>query len=55
MKLGNSTVFQGRPLNSNVEARCFIEKVGGNEFHTLIFSKVGGIFLYFKSTVAAIP
>jgi hypothetical protein len=24
--------LQGRPLHSNVEARCFIEKVGGNEF-----------------------
>jgi hypothetical protein len=46
---------QGRPLNSNVETRCFVEKVGGNEFHLLIFSKVGGIFLYFKSTVPAIP
>jgi hypothetical protein len=42
---------QGRPLNSNVEARCFIEKIGGN----VNVLEMGVIFLYFKSTVPAIP
>ena len=43
---GKRCFIQGRPLNSNVEARCFIEKVGGNEFYMLIFSKVGGGYFY---------
>jgi len=34
---------QERPINVDVEAGCFIEKIG-SEFHVLIFSKVGVLF-----------
>jgi hypothetical protein len=32
---------QGRPVNSNREAACFIAKLGGNEIHAEI-AKSGG-------------
>jgi len=37
-------VHAARPLKSNDEARCFIEKVGWDEFRVYFISKVGGYF-----------
>jgi hypothetical protein len=35
---------QGRPVNSNREAACFIAKLGGNEIHAEICEKWGQDF-----------
>jgi hypothetical protein len=56
-------LLQGRPVNSNREAACFIAKLGGNEIHAEICEKWAGrtkrevsvyvIVLHFYSTSAA--
>jgi hypothetical protein len=35
-------LWQGRPVNTNREAACFIAKLGGNEIHAEICEKWGG-------------